>query len=173
MTNLKCLTFEYFTNFMKKYGINGIIRGHQDSISNSLVFKRNNSNILFNQPDRKEKLNNIYWNDRNDALKKNRYFGPIARLHIDTLNQTDLIHPVVTLSTNTDMGRRLTADSFGLLRFDMQIDNIKDFSMNLLKSENKINNLNNSKVESFKEKYLKYKMKYILLKKITSFLNFY
>jgi hypothetical protein len=169
MTNLKCLTFEYFTNFMKKYGINGIIRGHQDSISNSLVFKRNNSNILFNQPDRKEKLNNIYWNDRNDALKKNRYFGPIARLHIDTLNQTDLIHPVVTLSTNTDMGRRLTADSFGLLRFDMQIDNIKDFSMNLLKSENKINNLNNSKVESFKEKYLKYKMKYILLKKLLLF----
>jgi hypothetical protein len=165
ITNLKCLTFEYFTNFMKKYGINGIIRGHQDSISNSLVFKKNNSNILFNQLDRKEKLNNIYWNDRNDTIKKNRYFGPIARLHIDTLNQTDLIHPVVTISTNTDMGRRLTADSFGLLRFDIQPNNINDFSINSLKSENKINNLNNSQVKSFKEKYLKYKMKYFQLKK--------
>jgi hypothetical protein len=164
ITNLKCLTFEYFTNFMTKYNINGIIRGHQDSISNSLVFKKENDKVLFNQNDRTQQIDNIYWNNRNDKTRSNRYFGPIARLQIDTSFQSDMIHPIVTLSTNTDKGRRLTADSFGLLRFDISKDNIKNFDKNILKSKNKIMSLNNPEEESFKEKYLKYKIKYIQLK---------
>jgi len=164
ITNLKCLTFEYFTNFMTKYNINGIIRGHQDSISNSLVFKKENDKVLFNQNDRTQQIDNIYWNNRNDKTRSNRYFGPIARLQIDTSFQSDMIHPIVTLSTNTDKGRRLTADSFGLLRFDISKDNIKNFDTNILKSKNKIMSLNNPEEESFKEKYLKYKIKYIQLK---------
>ena len=152
---------------MSKYGINGIIRGHQDSISNSLVFKKGNDKVLFNQLYRTntENLNNIYWNNRNDTINRNRYFGPLARLHIDRVdNQSDLIHPVVTLSTNTDTGRNLTADSFGLLRFDIQPSNIEDFIQNSLTSKNKIVNLNNPEVELVKQKYLKYKIKYIQLK---------
>jgi len=164
ISNLKCLNFEYFTNFMTKYNINGIIRGHQDSISNSLVFKKENDKILFNQNNRTQQIDNIYWNNRNDKIRSNRYFGPIARLKIDTSSLFDMIHPVVTLSTNTDKGRRLTADSFGLLRFDISQDNIKNFDTNILKSINKIINLNNPEEESFKKKYLKYKMKYIKLK---------
>ena len=164
LTNLKCLTFEYFNNFMKKYGINGVIRGHQDSISNSLVFKKGNNKVLFNQNNRTQQIDNIYWNNRNDKTRSNRYFGPIARLQIDTSFQSDMIHPIVTLSTNTDKGRRLTADSFGLLRFDISKDNIKNFDTNILKSKNKIMSLNNPEEESFKEKYLKYKIKYIQLK---------
>ena len=156
-SNLKCNTFEYFSNFMTKYSINGIIRGHQDSISNSLVFKNENDKVLFNQTDRTEKLNNIYWNNRGN---NNRYFGPLARLHIDrAANQSDLIHPVITISTNTDKGRKLTADSFGLLRFDINPDDSGDFSKYILKSRNMINDLNN-----FKQKYLKYKLKYFQLK---------
>jgi len=192
-STLKCNTFEYFTNFMSKYGINGIIRGHQDSISNSLVFKNKNDKVLFNQLYRTntknlyniywkflfnqsdtntEKLNNIYWNDRKDRINSNRYFGPLARLHIDRAdNLSDLIHPVVTLSTNTDAGRNLTADSFGLLRFDIQPSNIEDFNQNSLTSKNKIVNLNNPEVELVKQKYLKYKIKYIQLKKIISSLK--
>jgi hypothetical protein len=166
MSNLKCITFEYFNDFMKKYGINGVIRGHQDSISNSLVFKKGNNKVLFNQYDRTQQIDNIYWNNRNDKIRSNRYFGPIARLQIDTSSQSDMIHPIVTLSTNTDKGRRLTADSFGLLRFDIQEDMIRDFSKNLLKSKNNIISLNNPEKELFKEKYLKYKMKYIQLKNI-------
>jgi hypothetical protein len=178
---------------MSKYGINGIIRGHQDSISNSLVFKNKNDKVLFNQLYRTntknlyniywkflfnqsdtntEKLNNIYWNDRKDRINSNRYFGPLARLHIDRAdNLSDLIHPVVTLSTNTDAGRNLTADSFGLLRFDIQPSNIEDFNQNSLTSKNKIVNLNNPEVELVKQKYLKYKIKYIQLKKIISSLK--
>jgi acetolactate synthase small subunit len=163
-SSLKCLSSKYFTSFMLKYGIHGIIRGHQDSISNSLVFKKEDDKVLFNQENRTQKIDNIYWNDRKDTKNDKRYFGPIARLQIDSSTKSDLIHPVVTLSTNTDMGRILTADSFGLLRFDILSNNIENFHEIILKSRNKIIDLNNPKDESFKEKYLKYKIKYIQLK---------
>jgi hypothetical protein len=171
--NMKLL--QYFMNFMSKYGINGIIRGHQDSISNSLVYKKeiqSNSKVIFNQSELYEtkKLNNIYWNDRKDDIKKTRFYGPLARLHIDIFTvpddyTDDIIQPVVTLSTNTDKGRNLTADSFGLLRFDIEPDHVRDFGKNLLESKNKIIHLNNQELELFKQKYLKYKIKYIKLKK--------
>jgi hypothetical protein len=170
MSSLECLTSEYFTNFMSKYGIHGIIRGHQDSISNSLVFKKGNDKVLFNQANRTLQMDNIYWNDRKDTTNDKRYFGPIARLQIDSSINSDLIHPIVTLSTNTDTGRSLTADSFGILRFDIQPSNIKDFSKKSLKSINRIIDLSKTDVESFK-KYLKYKLKYIQLKKIISSLK--
>jgi hypothetical protein len=163
-STLKCNTLEYFTNFMTKYEINGIIRGHQDSISNSIVLKNGNDKILFNQSDRTENLNNIYWNNRNDTINSNRYFGPLARLHIDRVKYDDIIHPVITISTNTDMGRKLTADSFGLLRFDIKQDHINDFNKNILESKNNIGDLNTQELKLFKQKYLKYKLKYIKLK---------
>ena len=151
---LKCNYYEYFMDFMDKYNINGIIRGHQDSISNSLVYKRKknefgnfNSMILFNDSN-KEYINNIYWNNREDVIKKSRFYGPLARLHMDIFQEpenykSDLVQPVVTLSTNTDMGRRLTADSFGLLRFDIESNKVSDFNSNVLESKNKIIHLNN------------------------------
>jgi hypothetical protein len=45
----------------------------------------------------------------------------------------------------------------------MEKSNIEDFQ-NSLRSENKIDNLNNPEVELVKQKYLKYKLKYIQLK---------
>jgi len=167
-SSLNCLSSEYFTSFMSKYGIHGIIRGHQDSISNSVVFKKGNDKILFNQENRTEQMDNIYWNDRKDTKNDKRYFGPIARLQIDSSIESNLIHPVVTLSTNTDTGRSLTADSFGLLRFDLKPNDIRNFEEKSLISKKNIIDLNNEKV---KEKYLKYKIKYIQLKKIISLLN--
>ena len=172
---LKCNSYEYFMGFMNKYDINGIVRGHQDSISNSLVYKRErqglvnlDSMVLFNDPDRIP-INNIYWNGREDTINKSRYYGPLARLHMDLFKEpasytSNLVQPIVTLSTNTDMGRKLTADSFGLLRFDIEHNQLDNFKSNILESKNKIIHLNNQPVSSFKQKYLKYKTKYLKLK---------
>ena len=44
----------------------------------------------------------------------------------------DDVFPVLTISTNTDFGRNLDADSFALLRFDIKQDNIEDFTRNTL-----------------------------------------
>ena len=142
--NFKCNYEDYFINFMKNFGINGIIRGHQDSISNSLVFRKENLNgsmVIFNELKTKEQLHNIYWNDQVDLFKSTRYRGPLARLHInkeDNPYNGNYIQPVVTLSSNTDTERGLTADSFGLLRFDITRDNVNNFDKNILISKNKI-----------------------------------
>jgi hypothetical protein len=51
-SSLKCNSYEYFMEFMYKYDFNGIIRGHQDSISNSLVYKKEiQSNQILDIPD--------------------------------------------------------------------------------------------------------------------------
>ena len=145
--NFKCNYEEYFINFMKKFEIDGIIRGHQDSISNSLVFRKENlksSMVIFNELKTKEQLPNIYWNDQVDLFKSTRYRGPLARLHInkeDNPYNGNYIQPVVTLSTNTDTDRRLTADSFGLLRFDITSANVNNFDKNILTSKNKIKDI--------------------------------
>ena len=52
------------------------------------------------------------------------------------------------------------AHQFYVYEFDISKDNIKNFDKNILKSKNKIMSLNNPEEESFKEKYLKYKIKY-------------
>ena len=152
-TGVQCNKEEYFIKFMKKFGIDGIIRGHQDSISNSLVFRKEqlkSSMVVFNKLKNKEKLDNIYWNDQVASGNTTRYRGPLARLHInkeDNPHNGDYIQPVVTLSTNTDKGRKLTADSFGLLRFDITQANVDKFDKNILTSKNTIKDIDKVRVE--------------------------
>ncbi len=165
--NLQCNNYEYFMDFMNKYGFNGIIRGHQDSISNSLIYKKEkigklslNSMLVFNDADDEAPINNVYWNGLKDPNRTSRFTGPLARVHMDLFNEQinskNIVQPIVTLSTNTDKGRKLTADSFGLLRFDINSSNVNNFNEKTLESKNKINNLNNNQEQLFKSKYLKY-----------------
>jgi hypothetical protein len=129
-------TREQFRKFMKENRITGVIRGHQDNYSNSIIYYHNhdgnnymkinelsNSNIC----DEKQVCYNSIVNN------VDRVNGALARvvISVDAYTEEDAYQPVVTISTSTDMKRSLYADSFGLLRFD--IINIKDFSTSLTK----------------------------------------
>ncbi|AYV81887.1 MAG: calcineurin-like phosphoesterase, partial [Harvfovirus sp.] len=70
------------------------------------------------------------------------------------------VFPVLTLSTNTDLLRRLRADSFALLRFDKEA---KDVSENPLHASNYLEMMGGG---SYWKKYQKYKGKYLKYKKI-------
>jgi hypothetical protein len=109
-----------------------VIRGHMDSIANSYVLATNerHAHIIGLKNNISSKMilinpNNFIDNNRN---AKN---GPIARVLLnvkeDTIDNTQL-HRVITLSTNTDAGRPLVHDSFGILRFDLTKNNVNEFS---------------------------------------------
>ncbi len=112
--------------------------------------------LVFNDADDEAPINNVYWNGLKDPNRTSRLTGPLARVHMDLFNEQinskNIVQPIVTLSTNTDKGRKLTADSFGLLRFDINSSNVNNFKEKTLESKNKINNLNNNQ-----EQYLKVK----------------
>ena len=70
----------------------------------------------------------ICYNKGNDNMRTN---GALARIVVSTnnYNNTDAYQPIITISTATDMKKSLIADSFGLLRFD--INNMSDFTTSL------------------------------------------
>ncbi len=128
--------------FCTENNINYIIRGHQDSYYNSYIVINdiNPSNIISEGKDRYpigSIKSNDYTNDNFMYINKNNVnivgrnavHGPIARIHMTNmfhinknlyeshLNHT-VFYPVITLSSNTDTGRTLTHDSYGILRFD-------------------------------------------------------
>lgn len=123
------------TSLNEFLGVNNImfvIRGHMDSIANSYVLATNerHAHIIGLKNNISSKMilinpNNFIDNNRN---AKN---GPIARVLLnikeDTIDNTQL-HRVITLSTNTDAGRPLVHDSFGILRFDLTKNNVNEFS---------------------------------------------
>jgi hypothetical protein len=123
------------TSLNEFLGVNNImfvIRGHMDSIANSYVLATNerHAHIIGLKNNISSKMilinpNNFIDNNRN---AKN---GPIARVLLnikeDTIDNTQL-HRVITLSTNTDTGRPLVHDSFGILRFDLTKNNVNEFS---------------------------------------------
>jgi hypothetical protein len=131
-------TRENFRAFMDKYKITGVIRGHQDNYSNSLIYYHNNTdgtnykkiNELASAGICNEKQ--ICFNKMNNDKRTN---GPIARVVMSTNNYTndDSYQPVITISTATDKKKSLIADSFGLLSFN--VDNINDFTSSLKKEK--------------------------------------
>ena len=134
-------TYKGTLKFLDRNNINFIFRGHQDSISNSSIF--------FNAPNLYLRLNNqsydtkkfLYYNTNRDNILKNRTVGPIARLitNKNTMPKTiPAIFPLLTISTNTDYERRLTSDSFALLRFDIEETEITDFNKKSLSLINSI-----------------------------------
>lgn len=126
-------TREEFLKFMKENNITGVIRGHQDNYSNSIIYYHNNMgtnymkiNDIANSGKCNEKQ--ICYNKGNDNMRTN---GALARIVVSTnnYNNTDAYQPIITISTATDMKKSLIADSFGLLRFD--INNMSDFTTSL------------------------------------------
>jgi len=150
---LKCNTFEYFNSFLKKYSFDGIIRGHQDSMSNSVIFKRNQPSEILNLKTNKNNVENKLEYNPNKS-KTNRTKGPIARLYLEQNENSDL-QPVVTLSTNTDLGRGLTGDGFGLLKFIENLNQMNNFNQNILTSKKDVEQISlNSEFKKYSIKYL-------------------
>jgi hypothetical protein len=70
-----------------------------------------------------------------------RVSGPIARVIADKTDLVSIkpeIFPLLTISTNMDVGRSLTADSFALLRFDINEADETNFTKNTLSIVNNI-----------------------------------
>ena len=139
------------TKFLKKNNIKFIIRGHQDSNGNSFLFDKEGYVNIISDPKMIDIDNFLYYN--NSTTKYGyRVEGAIARLKLDNINKQNDIHnnffPVITISTNTDTRRYLNADSFALLRFDidLNLNSEKNFG-NCLKIEliKKINTVLNNK----------------------------
>lgn len=116
-------------DFLERNSINYIIRGHQDSYGNSILFDDDGNKLIISDPEFDTLEDMLYYNT-NPKTYNNRANGPIARL-IPVYHYSN-IFPVLTISTNTDNGRNLNSDSFILLRFDIKKDNIEDFTRNTL-----------------------------------------
>lgn len=147
--------------FCLKNNIKQIIRGHQDQPYNSYILSSRLPDTL------NEKFNDVWDKDTyffryrfvvgrvyNDMIQDNNNLsinknyvdnnrkavdGPIAKYKIDGSHKKKIIidnheirlYPVITLSTNTDIDRPLNYDSFAMISY-----------------------------ENYREKYLKYKLKY-------------
>lgn len=103
--------------FLKMNNINFIIRGHQDSINNSILFTKTDT-IKINDPIQDNLDDILFYNNNKDARYINRRQGPIAKIRAHSHFCNDSIYPVLTISTNTDAGRDLNTDSFALLKFN-------------------------------------------------------
>ena len=126
--------------FLDSNNIDFIIRGHQDSISNSSLFTIEGSEYKINNPTNKNIDNFLYFNDTVKSFG-NRVHGPIARLVPNKDLLIDNYFPVLTISTNTDAGRNLNSDSFVLLRFDIESDEIDNFSIKKLSIIHTVNSI--------------------------------
>ena len=147
--------------FLDNNNINFIIRGHQDDYANSYLLSNYKNTTFYGVRLADEEINSdiIYYN--NKTINNDKRMGSIARILLDKnkftnknnkyyysekKNKNDVsneIYPVLTISTNTDVNRSLTSDSFLLLRFDLKQNNVKDFNNNF--HENTINNINDIK----------------------------
>jgi hypothetical protein len=136
--NINKLTAEGTNKFLSTNNINFIIRGHQDSKGNSFLFKTN-GNIDVIGDSKMEDINPFLFYNKSIKAYGTRVDGPIARLKLNKefANKFNYF-PVLTISTNTDAGRFLNTDSFGLLRFDI-LENEENQFKNFLNSINSIN----------------------------------
>lgn len=130
-----------------------IIRGHNDNYSNAFTIKNDNivdftkiTDILPELLNPMFKINNFdifYANSEKTKpyeieAKINK---PIVTINLKERNENFL--NVLTISTNTDLLRNLIADSFVLLRFDTNVNNILPSPSEIYRLENNINFINN------------------------------
>ena len=149
--------------FLEREEINFIIRGHADDDSNSYLFSNidkqngykngnfdiskqevidNNNEVIFYDQDNKKNTKGPIARivcDKNEFLKNNinvtyanAKYKTIMNERIDKNNVE--LYPVLTIATNTDIAKPLSADSFALLRFDIKNSEKKDFTKNILES---------------------------------------
>jgi hypothetical protein len=112
--------------FMKHHNINLIIRGHQDSYANTVLFTTKtdkiddhvivSSEISSNSNDINILLKN---NEKPKINKDNSVNGPIAIFDLNKFNNQDKYKKVITISSNTGNERYLTYDSFLLVENDI------------------------------------------------------
>jgi len=183
---------------IKTKDIELIIRGHQDRGLNTKLIKRlgtvNNLNLVDNFTDVNEFApfgiatktvgNKYHCYKFSHLITVDEHSGDLL-----VNEQADNILPVITLSTNTDKGRDLAKDSFGILKFTLDINPENDNcviagspqekalqNLRARKEEeemhpakkgrqNSTNSLSLSDDEEMNRKYLKYKRKYMELKK--------
>jgi hypothetical protein len=117
--NLLNYTYYGTEKFLNTNNINFIIRGHQDSIGNSVLFNKNGDNYIISK--KQNEIKGLIYNKINDIYRTD---GAIARLL--PLELSEDYFRVLTISTNSDKGRYLNSDSFILLRFDIN-NNINEF----------------------------------------------
>lgn len=112
--------------FLEQNKITYIIRAHQDTISNAFLFTSLDTDehrLLFDKT-LEDFRNSPYDSTKEENFKPGLYInkndplhGPLAKLDLNKES-----YKVITLSTNTDYGRNLINDSFGVLRFDQNPD---------------------------------------------------
>lgn len=108
--------------FMHQNNIHFVIRGHQDKYHNTWMLHKNKMRStdqindhhrisLFEEP----------------SQKVMRHPGPVSRIlgHRDRYDST--LAPVLTLSTCTDLGRDLDADSFAIIHYSMTFEQWRTF----------------------------------------------
>jgi len=102
--------------FMKNNNINLIIRGHQDSFGNTVLFDVSGSyhNIVSNDINSDSTNINILLKDGKKPIKEtdNSIKGPIAVFDLNKFNEQTKYKKVITISTNTGYDRPLTYDSY-------------------------------------------------------------
>jgi hypothetical protein len=143
------------TNIIKeamKLGIDLILRGHQDSISNAKILSIDNTK---NQEQSFEYFQNIVVDNNKYECSKYTHRIEIKDKKVYINNESKETYlPVIVLSTNTDYARDLFFDCFAILN---------DYET---KSECKSKN-----IIDYKNKYIKYKLKYLKLKETYKLFN--
>lgn len=98
---------EDMKSFQHKCGIHFCIRGHQDSCGNAIVLTEGTDMSYHAQHEEAHDLDGPYPSWMKSTGKQSGYVASCS-----TLNVPLSVFRVLTISTNTDVGRPLTADSF-------------------------------------------------------------
>jgi endonuclease/exonuclease/phosphatase family metal-dependent hydrolase len=111
--------------YMNLYNLDFIIRGHQDDYSNAMIFPNPTDSpadyyghLYIHKLD--NSVNNFITVNNKFSIDK-RVHGPIGKVNIEKSKS------VLTISTNTDIGRNLYKDSFIVLHFDGSKDRMISF----------------------------------------------
>jgi hypothetical protein len=139
-----------------------IIRGHQDSDFNTKIIRTNGGDLNLN-PIAIETITPHHKNDDITCIGQVYNIKPTVsgNLIINEKYYDDIL-PVITTSTNTDLGRNLTYDSYVILEFDTNKKQLSCTNSNPSTNEQEI--LGGSLSKKYHNKYQKYKTKILRLK---------
>lgn len=130
---------EQFKKFMIENNISGVIRGHQDNYSNSIIYYHNNIDgtnaMKINDLGNNNKCDNKNICYNNSIGSINRVNGALARIIMSLREYKDNYEPIVTISTATDIKKSLYGEGFGLLRFDLSRNELSRFDLSLKKEQ--------------------------------------
>lgn len=184
-TQSRLIGITRLNEFLTKFNISFIIRGHNDNYSNALLLSKdefmNETGTAFHIPlglKKYKKINRVSADSKNYTIeekKLDQIFEDSTLVNTNTTEDTTIpvvrinvtkklweskedYFPVLTISTNTDVGRNLSAGSFVVLHnSETSLDwNITPENKTLMTTY-----LDNESITY--KKYLKYKTKYKLL----------